>query len=151
MISACGSPTFIYPFYADIYYPIITQSEYGQATKQWIFDRTVICNATPPGGLSGKEEIVPATFLQNENKLIWRSKSDPRVSSNNENNALTNILITNIRYASGELIYQETAGPRSGRGTIYEIATFEPFSNGFRTVEYYKMVLRRSENQAVGD
>jgi hypothetical protein len=44
---------------ADIYYPIITQTEYGQASKEWIFDRVIVLNATPVGGL-GKEEVAPA-------------------------------------------------------------------------------------------
>jgi hypothetical protein len=36
----------MYPMKADIYYPIIKQTQYGQATKDWVFDRTIICNAT---------------------------------------------------------------------------------------------------------
>jgi hypothetical protein len=135
---------------ADIYYPIITQTEYGQASKEWIFDRVIVLNATPVGGL-GKEEVAPAAFLQYENKLIGRVKKDPRISSNESNNAVTNILLANIRNADDELIYKETAGPRSGRGTIYELGTVEPMTGPFGTVEYFKMLLRRTENQTVGD
>ena len=69
---------FIYPMKADIYYPIITQTEYGQASKEWIFDRVIVLNATPVGGL-GKEEVAPAAFLQYENKLIGRVKKDPSI------------------------------------------------------------------------
>jgi hypothetical protein len=135
---------------ADIYYPIITQTEYGQASKEWIFDRVIVLNATPVGGL-GKEEVAPAAFLQYENKLIGRVKKDPRISSNESSNAVTNILLANIRNADDELIYKETAGPRSGRGTIYELGTVEPMTGPFGTVEYFKMLLRRTENQTVGD
>ena len=141
---------FIYPMKADIYYPIITQTEYGQASKEWIFDRVIVLNATPVGGL-GKEEVAPAAFLQYENKLIGRVKKDPRVSTNEVNNAVTNILVANIRNANDELIYMETAGPRNGRGTIYELGTVEPMTGPFGTVEYFKMLLRRTENQTVGD
>ena len=95
-----------------------------------------------------REESV---FLKYENKLIARTKEDPRLSSNNANNATTNILITNIRDASDSLIYKETAGARSGRGTIYEVATVEPFTGPFGYTEYYKMLWRRAENQTVGD
>jgi hypothetical protein len=80
-----------------------------------------------------------------------RTKSDPRISSQKESNSLTNILITNIRHSNDELIYKETAGVRIGRGTIYEVATVEPFVGPFRTTEYYKMIWRRAENQTVGD
>ena len=49
------------------------------------------------------------------------------------------------------MIYKETAGPRSGKGTIYEMATVEPFTGPFGSVEYFKMLWRRTENQTVGD
>jgi len=146
----CEVTDFIYPFYADVYYPIITQGAYGEIKKEWVFDRTIACNAATPGG-AGKEEVKPEVFLQYENKLVARTRSDLRISSNVDSAAMTNILVTNIRRSNGELIYKETAGPRTGRGTIYEIATLEPFVGPFGDIEYYKMLWRRTENQAVGD
>ena len=149
-MDSCQQTDFMYPMKADIYYPIINQTQYGQATKTWVFDRTIICNATSVGG-AGQEDIKPATFLQFENKLIARTKADPRISSNNGENAITNILISNIRNSNDEIIYKETAGPRSGKGTIYEMATVEPFTGPFGSVEYFKMLWRRTENQTVSD
>jgi hypothetical protein len=140
----------MYPMMADIYYPVISQTDYGQATKKWILDRTIILNATPVGG-AGQEDIKPEIFLQYENKLVSRVKEDPRISTSNGSNAITNILIANIRNAQDVLIYKETAGVRAGRGTIYELGTVEPFTGPFGSVEYYKMLLRRAENQTVGD
>lgn len=147
---SCETPDFNYPMKADIYYPILTQSEYGQPKKEWVFDKSIILNATPVGGLR-KEEMQPAAFLQYENQLVCRVRKDPRISSNNASNAITNILITNIRDRGDNVIYRETAGPRSGKGTIYELATVEPFTNPFGEVEYYKILLRRTENQTAGD
>lgn len=141
---------FLYPMKADIYYPIITQNDYGQPNKNWVFDRTVACNATPVGG-AGTEEIKPEVFLQYKDKLVSRSKSDLRISASNQLNAETNILITNVRSANDLLIYKETAGPRAGKGTIYEVGTLEPFIGPFGDIEYYKMLWRRSENQDVND
>jgi hypothetical protein len=141
---------FLYPMKADIYYPIISQNEYGQPNKNWVFDRTVICNAAVVGG-AGTEEIKPEVFLQYKDKLIARTKSDLRISSGQEPYADTNILITNIRSTNDLLIYKETAGPRAGRGTIYEIGTLEPFIGPFGNIEYYRMLWRRSENQDVND
>lgn len=149
-MEGCLETDFMYPMKADIYYPIIKQTQYGQATKDWVFDRTIICNATTVGG-AGQENIKPATFLQFENRLISRTKNDPRISSNNSENAITNILITNVRNPNDEVIYKETAGPRSGRGTIYEMATVEPFTGPFGNIEFFKMLWRRTENQTVGD
>lgn len=146
----CESTNFIYPMLADIYYPMINQSAYGQAKKEWVLDRTISINAEP---LTRKaiQDMQPAVFLQLEGKLIARTRKDPRVSSHEENNAITNILVTNLRFPNGDLIYRETAGPRAGRGTIYEIATIDPFVGGLQTIEYYQMLLRKSENQSVGD
>ena len=146
----CESTDFIYPFLADIYYPLITQNTYGQAKKEWILDRTIAVNAEP---LTRKaiQDMQPAVFLQLEGKLVSRSKSDPRVSENDNNNAITNILVTNVRFPNGELVYKETSGPRNGRGTIYEIATIDPFVGGLQTIEYYQMLWRKAENQSVGD
>jgi hypothetical protein len=149
-MAECEVTDFIYPMKADIYYPIITQNNYGQANKEWVFDRTIICNASTVGG-AGDVELKPEVFLQYDGKLIARSKSDIRVSSNNTDNAITNILITNIRSATDLVVYKETAGPRTGRGTIYEVGTLEPFVGPFGEIEYFKMLWRRTENQTVGD
>ena len=135
---------------ADVYHPIIKQTQYCQATKDWVYDRTITCNATPVGG-AGTEDIKPETFLQYENKLIARTKQDPRTASTGSDNAVTNILVTNIRDNEDRLIYRETAGARAGKGTIYEVATVEPFTGPFNSTEYYKMLWRRTENQTVGD
>jgi hypothetical protein len=147
---SCDQTDAFYPMKADIYYPIITQNAYGQPNKEWVFDRTISCNATPVGG-AGTDELKPEVFLQYDGKLICRSRTDIRISSTETPNAITNILITNIRSTSEELIYKETAGPRMGRGTIYEVGTLEPFVGPFGNIEYYKMLWRRTENQAVGD
>ena len=149
-MAECEATDFIYPMKADIYYPIITQNNYGQANKEWVFDRTIICNASTIGG-AGDVELKPEVFLQYDGKLIARSKSDIRISSNDTDNAITNVLVTNIRSATDLVIYKETAGPRTGRGTIYEVGTLEPFVGPFGDIEYYKMLWRRTENQTVGD
>jgi hypothetical protein len=149
-MDTCEVTDFMYPMKADLYFATIKQSEYGQSKKTWVYDRTIICNATPLGGAS-KEEIKPEVFLQNNGQLIARTKSDPRVSSQESNNAMTNIVVTNIRNANDVMIYKETAGPRSGRATIYEFATVEPFVGPFGDIQYYKILWRRAENQSVGD
>ena len=140
----------MYPMKADIYYPVISQTDYGQATKKWVLDRVIILNVTPVGG-AGQEDIKPEIFLQYENKLVSRIKEDPRMSTSNGSNAITNILVANIRNAQDVLIYKETAGVRAGRGTIYELGTVEPMTGPFGSIDYYKMLLRRAENQTVGD
>jgi hypothetical protein len=149
-MNSCEVTDFMYPMKADLYYATIKQNEYGQPKKTWIYDRTIICNATPVGGAS-KEEIKPELFLQNIGQLIARTQLDPRVSSHESNNSMTNILVTNIRNANDVPIYKETTGPRSGRATIYEFGTVEPFVGPFGDIQYYKILWRRSENQSVDE
>lgn len=150
MTVVCEETDFMFPLLVDIYYSIIKQNSYGQPQKDWVFDRTVACNLN---GLNrkGVEDAIPNAYITLENKLVGRTKSDIRFSSHNASNSITGIILTNIRTDNGQLIYRESAGPRSGRGTIYELATFEPFVGPLNDIEYYKVVLRRAENQAVGD
>jgi hypothetical protein len=134
----------------DVYYPIITQTSYGQPTKDWVYDRSIACNLTTMTR-KGIEDNTPDAYIKMEGKLVGRTKSDPRFSSHDNPNAITNILFSNIRTANNELLYRETSGPRNGKGTIFEIGTVEPFMGASNTIEYYKVVVRRAENQAVGD
>ena len=144
----CEKTDFVYPMLADIYYPIITQSQNGQIKKQWILDRTIACNASPMGGIRNAQEINPAAFIEHSGELIVRAKTDIRISSLDKPYAITDILITNIRDTHNNIIYKETSGIRSGKGTIYEIATIQPFVGPFGNVDSYQMVWRRAESQA---
>lgn len=149
-MAICETTDFIYPMLCDVYYPIVGQNVYGQIKKDWVFDKTIATNATPVGSLQ-EDEVRPQFLLQFENLLLGRVRSDIRISSNGDENAITNVLVTNIRTAGGELIYRETSGERTGRGTIYELASQEPIMGPFGAVDYYKIVLRRTENQGVND
>jgi hypothetical protein len=143
----CETTDFIYPMLADIYYPIVEQGAYGNVKKQWILDRSIACNFAPTGS-AASEEVKPNVNITKENILLGRTKTDLRVSSANDRNSITNVIVTNIRTAQQDAIYIETSGPRDGRSTLYEIATSEAIVGPFGNVEYYKVVLRRSENQA---
>jgi hypothetical protein len=136
----------MFPMQASVYHPIVEQGQYGAIKKHWVLDRSFACSFTS-GGSAFKEEVKPNVNITQHSILVGRSKSDLRISSLDSKNALTNILITDIKDQEGNLIYIETSGPRSGKGTLFEIATYEPFTGPFGTVESYNMVIRRSENQ----
>lgn len=143
----CEPTDFIYPMLADIYYPIVDQGAYGNVKKQWILDRSIACNFAPTGQ-AASEEVKPNVNITKESILLGRTKNDIRVSGSNNRNSITNVVVTNIRTPQQEDIYLETSGPRNGRSTIYEIASNEAIVGPFGNIEYYKVVLRRSENQA---
>jgi hypothetical protein len=144
----CGKGTdFIYPLLADVYYPVVDQGVYGNVTKQWILDKTIACNLSSTGS-AGKEEVKPNVNITTETVLVGRTKKDVRISSLDQNVSITNVIITNVRDANCNPIYVETSGVRIGKSTIFEIASQEPTLGPFGTVDYYKLVVRRSENQA---
>jgi hypothetical protein len=144
----CETTDFIFPMLADIYHPIVDQAAYGSVKKSWVLDRTIACNFSAAGTAS-KEEIVPNLDIKQDSLLLGRIKTDIRFSLRDDANAITNVVITNIRSSTGTPIYIETSGARKGKSTIFEVATQQPFMDPFGGVEYYKLIIRRSENQAV--
>jgi len=144
----CETPDFAFPMQADVYHPIVEQGIYGEVKKTWILDRTIACSFTA-SGTALKEEIVPNINITQDKILLGRAKTDIRISSLEARNSITNVIITNIRDKNCNEIYLETSGPRAGKSTIFEIATQDPFVGPFGNTEYYKLVIRRSENQAV--
>lgn len=145
---SCNTKDFRYPLQAQIYYPIINQSAYGNVEKQWSFDKTLPCSLSVAGS-SFKEEIDPKVLLTQSSLLIGRFRTDIRINSFGESFDTTNILVTNIVDKNCNLVYKETSGPRNNQGTLYEVATHQPFLDPFGNIEFYRVILRRSENQGV--
>lgn len=144
---ACGDKTdFMFPMEADVYHPIVEQGAIGNVKKTWVLDRTIACSLNP-AGTAWKEDVKPNVNITQDGILLGRVKEDIRISSRESNNAITNVIITNIRDKNCNPVYLETSGPRAGKSTIFEVATNEPFMGPFGNVEYFKIVIRRSENQ----
>jgi hypothetical protein len=134
---------------ADVYYAISDSTAYGTISKTWVLDKTVLCNVEPTASLN-KQDIKPVRGVYERSELLsGRVKTDIRKSSREIDNAFSNVIVTNIRDINDNEIYVETSGPRSGKSTIYEIASQTPFLNPFNSIDYYSIVLRRSENQGV--
>jgi hypothetical protein len=146
-VTTCENPSIIFPMLADIYYPIVEQGPYGNVQKTWIHDKTIACNFSSAGS-AFKEDIKPNANITQDTIMLGRAKTDIRFSTNKDQNSITNVIVTNIKDKTLNEIYVETAGPRAGKSTLFEVATVEPFTGPFGSVEYYRIVLRRSENQA---
>ena len=147
-MASCEGTDFMFPMLADIYHPTTSKGAYGGINKIWTIDRTIAGNFIRAGAET-KEEIVTNVDLTQESLIIGRVRSDLRISQTEDGNAITNILVTNIRHSDGTVIYTETFGIRDNEATIYEVATQQPFVNPFGRVEHYRLVLRRSDNQGV--
>lgn len=144
----CNTTDFQYPLLADVFYPIIEQGAYGNVSKQWVLDKTIPC-FFGTAGRKFQQQVGTESNITIDNSLVGRVRTDITVSERVELNAITNILITNIRDTNGNIIYNESSGVRVGKATIFEIATITPIVGPFGSTEYYKVVIRRSENQAV--
>ena len=145
---SCGSKDPIYPMQADIYYPEVSQGAYGNISKDWVRDRTLLCSLGPAGSKI-KEQLDANVDLSIESMLVGRFKEDIRFTQDDRGKAMTNIVVSNIKDRSCQEIYVEPSGPRKDQSTIFEVATVTPHVGPFGKVEYYRVVLRRSENQAV--
>lgn len=148
-MTTCEQTDFLYPLLADIYYPIVDQAVgYGSVTKRWVLDRSIACSFASASA-NAKEDIRPEVNIVIDNSIVGRVRTDITQSKRGDLVSLTNIVITNIRDVFGNIIYNESSGPRAGRPTIFEVATMNPAVGPFGGTEYYKLVLRRSENQSV--
>jgi hypothetical protein len=143
----CETTDFIYPLLADVYYPIIQTGAYGNLKKQWVLDRTIACYFSV-GGLKNKKDINAEANINIDNLISGRIRNDLTKSQTESLYSLTNIVITNIRDINGNSIYDESSGTRSGKPTLFEIASLNPIQGAFGSTDHYKLLLRRSENQA---
>lgn len=146
-MATCENTSIIFPMLADIYYPIVDQGAYGNVRKNWIHDKTIACNFNS-AGTAWKEDIKPNANITQDSVMLGRVKTDIRFSNSDVQNSITNIIVTNIKDRNLNEVFVETAGPRAGKSTLFEVATVEPFMGPFGSVEYYKVIVRRSENQA---
>jgi hypothetical protein len=146
-MTTCEATSFLYPLLADIYYPITEQGAYGNVQKQWILDRTIAI-ALNPAGRKYQQQLQTNASIMLDSSLVGRTKTDILSSTRDSLQALTNVIIANVRDSSGNIIYNESSGIRSGKSTIFEIATFTPIVGPFGSTEYYKIVVTRSDNQA---
>ena len=145
-MESCEDTDFMYPMKADVYYPIVEQGAYGNVTKTWIFNKTVVCNFSKDGTV--EEEVKPNVNITLKKVLTGRTKKDIRISQENNADAITNVVITNIRTRTEVPLYIETSGIRAGKSTIYEIESQSPIIGPFGDPDYYALAIRRSENQS---
>jgi len=152
MIDCCSgdSTDFIFPMKADVFYAITESTAYGNVSKTWVLDKTVACNFVDPGLTANtRSQVTPDPNIKFKSLLEGRVKTDIRISKREIANAITTVIITNIRDKNESEIYLETSGTLAGKSTIFEISSQNPFLNPFGDVDYYSITLLRSENQGV--
>ena len=143
----CESTDFAFPMTADVFYSSVEQGQYGAVQKQWSLYKSTPCYFAA-GGIKNKEEQQTGSVAVIVDKILaGRVPTDIRFNDMSNGVALTNLLITNIVDGEGNPIYVETGGVRAGKSTLFEIVTLSPFSGLFGKTEYYRVILKRSDNQ----
>jgi hypothetical protein len=141
----------LYPMTADIYYAVETQSEYGNMTRTWQFDRTVNCSAvTATSGVLDAELKVKDKFFDYNSSLFFRTNEDIRKSSSEKYYPITATAVTNMRDPNGDPVWINTENLKTKAETVktkYEIKTIIPSYDMFHNIGMYRVFLTRSANQ----
>jgi hypothetical protein len=141
----------LYPMTADIYYAVETQSEYGNMTRTWQFDRTVNCSAiTATSGELNAELKVKDKFFDYNSSLFFRTNEDIRKSSSGKYYAITALAVTNMRDPNGDPVWINTENLKTKAETVktkYEVKTIIPSFDMFHNIGMYRIFLTRSANQ----
>jgi len=133
----------------DVYYSTEEQDKFGSEVKDWRLDQTIRGYAELLGAVD-REALKNDQFFEYSNKLIGRSKVDPRISLEGIYYPISSILITNIRDANTcQQFYVESFGERKNKSTIFEILAVEPYVNPWNEIEYYKILFNRSDVQGM--
>lgn len=139
-----------FPLRADIYYATQDQNNFGEIDKAWEYNQTI--NIDFNLSTNYKDQQMQADqMLWVQDLLGGRSLVDIRKDDNQELHSLTDIIITNVRNSKDEVIYFESAGPREGLPTIFEIAGVLPHNDPWGNNDYYKIVVKRSMIQVLED
>jgi hypothetical protein len=141
----------LYPMTADIYYAVETQSEYGNMTRTWQFDRTVNCSAiTATSGVLDGELKVKDKFFDYNSSLFFRTNEDIRKSSSGKYYPINATAVTNMRDPNGDPVWINAENLKTKAETVktkYEIKTIVPSFDMFHNIGMYRVFLTRSANQ----
>ena len=144
-----GSSSFddlYYPMTADIYYSTTSQNDFGEMIKTWNKDRSVICSAIK----ENPDSRIPK-YLNTDKRLEYdittnfRTNEDITLSADLTVYKPSDIVISNIRDSSGNLVWRESYET----ATIFEIQTIEPMFDMFMNTAGYRVAITRSDSQDI--
>lgn len=123
-----------------VYYAVQSQDDYGRITRSWEFDRT------ERGLIRQSQRLMYQVSEQNtwNDILEGVSEEDLRIDSEGVLYAPSEVLIT---FVTPRLI--DTAGPRRGLNTTYELRGSHPVEDAFGVVVHFDIQLARSGDQSV--
>lgn len=123
----------------SVYYSRQAQDAYGKITRTWILDRT---ERGTVKSFSNSYSVNQQNTLRGD--LKGQTEEDLRIDSDGNLYPLTEILVT----ITDPAIYIETAGPRKGLTTMYEVHESTPVVGPFGEVLHFNVILTRSIDQS---
>ena len=139
-----------YPLKADIYYAVESQNDFGEMDRAWEFNRVIRVDMNMSTNYKD-QQVQPDQFFWVQDMLNGMTPTDIRMSDTGTLYSLTNTIVTNIRNNKEEVVYSESAGDRAGLPTLYEVSGLLPHNDPWGNMDYYKLVLKRSELQEFVD
>lgn len=139
-----------YPLIADVYYAIQSQNDFGDIDKQWEYNQSIRVDFSMSTNYKD-QQMQADQMMWVQDMVTGRTPTDIRIADTGSTYSLTDILITNVRNDSGDVIYFETGGSRDGEPTIFEIAGVLPHNGPWGRNDYYKIVVKRSMVQELAD
>jgi hypothetical protein len=146
--SACTSMFF--PMQCEIYYAQEDQDKYGAVQKKWNLGNSLDCSLyTPKDKKNTDFEFEDQKFFKLDGFVVGRTKKDPRSSEHGSYYPMSHILITNIRgkNCSDELFFFESTETYQQKPTVFELRYCQPYIGPYSKIEYFKLVLERSDTQ----
>ena len=123
-----------------VYYSVQTQTLLGGIERTWVFDRTEMGSFRSTGN--------QMYFVSEQNSwddvLVGETEEDLRIDSNGNLYPPSEVLVTFIRPHR-----IDTAGPRRGLNTTYELRASSPVEGPFGEVIHFNTQLVRSSDQGV--
>ena len=145
---------FVFNHKADIYYA--TSSENFETT--WTLGRTdEICELSSDKFNSDTRYAIDSDggFMRFPLLVFGRFKNDVRFDSDGVMHPITSVMIANVRSICDDVPIFIEADVKEGsdvadRGIMFEIRTFQPFTDPWGQIEYYKVQAFRADDQAGG-
>ena len=144
----CKGQNFRFNHKADVYYAEDVYNEWNEFEKVWVLGhKGALCelasdkfNSDTRYAIQNKLQLFDMPLL-----VFGRFKDDIR-TKDGVTHSLTDIMVTNVRsYCEDTPIFIESAD--NNAVTDFEIGSFQPFTNPWGKIEYYKVQAIRMDDQ----
>ena len=121
----------------------IQDPDTGAIKREWNYHRTLDCHA--------KGVISNSATTRSSDKQIFSNKylNDQIIQVRTSEKLTMREKVTNVRDASGNVIWAETNFPTE-TPTVFEVIGTTPVTDPFGSVIAYNSSMKRSENQQIG-